>query len=151
MLVAADSDAHCAGGAALSKLRVLKMVGRRSLPSLIEATVVPSVLFYVFLVAIGPVPAMCAALAWAYGSVLRRLVGRQPVPGVLQLAVAALTVRTVVGEERIAELSEMIGGQRVTEITRAQARELLDTAGGNPVAAQKQLGKSSTSRKRSKV
>jgi len=37
-------------------------------------------------------------------------------------------VRYTEGEERIQELSEMIGGQRVTDVTRAQARELLETA-----------------------
>ena len=77
--------------------RVLKMVGRRSLPSLIEATIIPSVLFYVFLVTVGPAEAMLAALTWAYGSVLRRVVTGQRIPGVLQLAVAGLTVRTIVG------------------------------------------------------
>jgi DNA repair protein RecN (Recombination protein N) len=38
------------------------------------------------------------------------------------------TVRVMEGDERLAELAEMIGGQRVTETTRAQARELLDAA-----------------------
>ncbi len=38
------------------------------------------------------------------------------------------TVRLMQGEERIEELAEMIGGQRITDITRAQARELLDLA-----------------------
>ena len=37
-------------------------------------------------------------------------------------------VRQMEGDERLAELSEMIGGRRVTETTRAQARELLETA-----------------------
>jgi DNA repair protein RecN (Recombination protein N) len=37
-------------------------------------------------------------------------------------------VRTVEGPERLEELAEMIGGQRVTDTTRAQARELLDSA-----------------------
>jgi hypothetical protein len=97
LLVAASAEEQAAGRAPLSKLHVLRMVGRRSLPALIEATLIPSLLFYVFLVTIGPAQAMCAALAWAYGSVLRRLVSQQRVPGVLQLAVAALTVRTIVG------------------------------------------------------
>ena len=97
MLVAGCPDDQLAGRVRISKLRVLKMVGRRSLPALIEATIIPTLLFYVFLVGIGPVPAMCAALAWSYGSVLRRLVGHQRIPGVLQLAVAGLTVRTAVG------------------------------------------------------
>jgi DNA repair protein RecN (Recombination protein N) len=38
------------------------------------------------------------------------------------------TVRTMEGTERIQELAEMIGGQRITETTRAQAAELLDAA-----------------------
>jgi hypothetical protein len=97
MLVAADPEHHAAGRAPLSKRRVLEAVGRRALPSLIEATLIPSLLFYVFLVTVGPAEAMCAALVWAYGSVLRRLVSGQRIPGVLQLAVAALTVRTIVG------------------------------------------------------
>jgi hypothetical protein len=96
MLVAGDSD-HGTRCAPLSKLRVLKSVGRRSAPSLIEATVIPSVLFYVFLVSVGPEAAMLAALTWSYGSVLRRVVSGQRIPGVLQLAVAGLTIRTLVG------------------------------------------------------
>jgi hypothetical protein len=96
MLVAGCDD-HDARRTPLSKLHVLKMVGRRSLPSLIEATIIPSILFYVFLVTVGPAAAMLAALTWAYGSVLRRFVSRQRIPGVLQLAVAGLTIRTMVG------------------------------------------------------
>lgn len=97
MLVAAATGDGARGALPISKLRILKSVGRRSLPSLIEATLIPSVLFYVFLINAGAAPAMFAALAWAYGSVLRRLISRQRVPGVLQLAVAGLTVRTIVG------------------------------------------------------
>jgi DNA repair protein RecN (Recombination protein N) len=37
-------------------------------------------------------------------------------------------VRTMEGPERLEELSEMIGGHKVTDVTRAQAKELLDTA-----------------------
>jgi DNA repair protein RecN (Recombination protein N) len=37
------------------------------------------------------------------------------------------TVRVVDGDERIAELAEMIGGARITDTTRAQARELLES------------------------
>jgi DNA repair protein RecN (Recombination protein N) len=38
------------------------------------------------------------------------------------------TVRTMDGAERLQELAEMIGGQRITDTTRAQAKELLDAA-----------------------
>ena len=37
-------------------------------------------------------------------------------------------VRTMEGPERLQELAEMIGGQRITDTTRAQAQELLDAA-----------------------
>jgi DNA repair protein RecN (Recombination protein N) len=37
-------------------------------------------------------------------------------------------VRPMDGTERLQELAEMIGGQRITETTRAQAQELLDAA-----------------------
>ena len=37
-------------------------------------------------------------------------------------------VRTMEGAEREQEIAEMIGGHRITDVTRAQARELLDAA-----------------------
>jgi DNA repair protein RecN (Recombination protein N) len=37
-------------------------------------------------------------------------------------------VRTMEGAERLEELAEMIGGHRITDTTRAQAKELLDSA-----------------------
>ena len=89
--------ASSVAGSSLSKLRVLEAVGRRSLPSLIEATVVPAVVFYVFFTTLGPTAAMLAVLVWGYGAVLRRLIGGHGVPGILQLAVIGLTVRTIVG------------------------------------------------------
>ena len=96
MLVAAPAGERSAA-AAVSKLRVLQAVGRRSLPSLIEATIIPAVLLYVFLITLGPVPAMLAVLVWSYGAVARRLIAGHGVPGILQLAVIGLTVRTIVG------------------------------------------------------
>jgi hypothetical protein len=97
MLVAARVGDHHVPRSSLSKLGVLKVVGRRSLPSVIEATVVPAVLFYVFFVTLGPVVAMLAVLSWSYGAVVRRLISGHRIPGVLQLAVVGLTVRTIVG------------------------------------------------------
>jgi hypothetical protein len=95
MLIAAPLGGPAA--TPLSKLRVLKVVGRRALPSLIEATVIPAVAFYVVFTTVGATPAMLAVLAWTYGAVARRLISGHGVPGVLQLAVIALTVRTIVG------------------------------------------------------
>jgi uncharacterized membrane protein len=96
MLIAAPEGERVAG-CSLSKLRVLHAVGRRSLPSLIEATVVPAVLFYVFFTTLGPISAMLSVLVWSYGAVIRRLLTGHGVPGILQLAVIGLTVRTIVG------------------------------------------------------
>ena len=96
MLIAAPSGDRLAAST-LSRSRVLKVVGRRSLPSLIEATVIPAVLFYVFFTTLGPTPAMLAVLVWSYGAVLRRLISGHGIPGILQLAVVGLTVRTIVG------------------------------------------------------
>jgi len=44
------------------------------------------------------------------------------------------TVRTITADDRIEELAEMIGGQHVTQTTRAQAKELLDSAISPPKA-----------------
>jgi hypothetical protein len=96
MLVAAPAGDRAACSS-LSKLRVLEAVGRRSLPSLIEATVIPAVLLYIFFTTLGPTPAMLAVLVWSYGAVVRRLISGHGIPGVLQLAVVGLTVRTIVG------------------------------------------------------
>jgi DNA repair protein RecN (Recombination protein N) len=46
----------------------------------------------------------------------------------VQNSLTQTTVRTMDGDERIEELAEMIGGQRITDTTRAQARELLEAA-----------------------
>lgn len=42
------------------------------------------------------------------------------------------TVRIMDGPERLEEIAEMIGGQRITDTTRAQARELLEAASPPP-------------------
>ena len=96
MLVAAP-DGEVAHDRAVSKSRVLTTLARRSLPSLLEATVVPALIFYVFLLRAGPGPTMVSVLVWSYGAVIRRLVGGHRIPSILMLAVLGLTVRTIVG------------------------------------------------------
>jgi uncharacterized protein DUF3159 len=96
MLVAAG-DTRLSSGRRLSRLHVLTIIGRRSLPSLVEATLFPAVLFYVCLVHFGDGVAMIAALSWSYGAVVRRLLFGRHVPAILTLAVLGLTVRTLLG------------------------------------------------------
>ena len=67
----------------------------RSFPRLVEATLVPTALFYLMWYTLGRWGAFVAALAWAYGALARRLALRRGVPGLLVLALVGLTVRTV--------------------------------------------------------
>jgi hypothetical protein len=97
MLVAATCSDDRTGHRSLSRMRVLGVLARRSLLTLIEATVVPAVLFYVFLMTVGASAAMLAALAWTYGAVLRRYVSGRGIPAVLWLTVLSLTLRTIIG------------------------------------------------------
>jgi hypothetical protein len=77
-----------------SKFSVVGAVTKRLVPYLIEATLIPTVLFYGFLVAGGLTWAFVAALGWTYTAVLRRVVRHNPVPGLLILACLGITVRT---------------------------------------------------------
>ena len=80
----------------LSKLGILAMVARRSGPHVIEASVIPAVLFYTCLMASGLGLAYTAALGWSYSAVGRRVVRRHPVPPIVVLSTIAITVRTLV-------------------------------------------------------
>ena len=79
-----------------SKASVVQAVGRRMVPYLVEATVIPTALFYTFFVAFGLRWAIVAALGWTYAAVGRRVITRRPVPGLLMLATLGITVRTVI-------------------------------------------------------
>jgi hypothetical protein len=79
----------------LSKVSVWLAVARRAGPHLIEATVIPAVLFYLCLTLAGVGAAFVAALGWSYGAVARRLLWRQAIPPILILSVIGLTVRTL--------------------------------------------------------
>ena len=79
-----------------SKLSVVKAVIRRMVPFLIEATLIPTALFYVFFLTFELKWAILAALCWTYAAVGRRLVVGGPVPGLLVLATLGISVRTAV-------------------------------------------------------
>jgi hypothetical protein len=98
MLVAgALRDPARAGCPKLSKGPVLLGVARRGLPTVIEATIIPAILFFVVVTTIGASVAMATVLVWGYGAILRRTLRRQPIPAILVLATLGLTVKTVVG------------------------------------------------------
>ncbi len=66
------------------------------MPYLVEATIIPTTLFYVLLIVGDLRLALGGALMWSYGAVARRVVRNRPVPGLLILATIGITVRTIV-------------------------------------------------------
>ncbi len=62
---------------------------------LLEATVAPLALFYATLHLLGLRGALVVGLVWSYSALLRRVVTRQRLPGVLVLGAVLLTLRTV--------------------------------------------------------
>lgn len=81
----------------LSRRPVLVALARRSLPHLLEATVLPAILFYVLLVSVGAGAAMVGALCWTFIAITRRLARGRAIPSILVLATVGLSVRTLVG------------------------------------------------------
>lgn len=63
--------------------------------SLFVAMIVPAMLFYVLLRAVGITPAIIAALVWTYGAIAYRRVAKLPVSGLLLIMATVLTIRTV--------------------------------------------------------
>ena len=74
----------------------LRAMARHALPNLIEASLIPLAVFYGALWLVGVWGGLIAALVWSYTAVIRRLVTRTPVPGLLLLGVVGITARTVV-------------------------------------------------------
>ena len=77
-----------------TKLSVVVAVVRRLIPSLIEATLIPTIIFYVVVANAGLMWAFLAAAAWTFGCVGRRLVAGRAVPGLLVLACIGISIRT---------------------------------------------------------
>jgi hypothetical protein len=96
-LLVARTRGSATTGARVTHRAVFLTIARRALPQLAEATVIPALLFYVVLVAIGAAAAMIVVLCWTYGALARRIVRGVRPPGVLLLATFGLTCRTVVG------------------------------------------------------
>ena len=72
----------------------LTALARHATPHLLETTLIPLGLFYGGLQLFGLWGALLAALVWSYTSLLRRLLTRRRVPGMLMLAIVGMTART---------------------------------------------------------
>jgi uncharacterized membrane protein len=75
--------------------RLRAIIGHLSL-SLLTASVIPGVLFYLCLVTGNVWTALIAALAWCYGAITWRMATRRRASGLLLLTAAGLTLRTAV-------------------------------------------------------
>lgn len=73
----------------------LRTLARHALPNLVEGSLVPVGLFLVVLHLFGLRGAMVAGLGWSYAAVLRRVVTRQRVPGLLLIGTVTLTARSI--------------------------------------------------------
>lgn len=80
-----------------STRHVLVALAHRSLPRLLEATVIPTVLFWLLLVTVGAGAAMIGVLAWTAFALGRRFVRGVEIPGLMLLATVGLGARTLIG------------------------------------------------------
>jgi hypothetical protein len=79
-----------------SRGSVFLAVVRRSGPHVIEASLIPTALFYSGLVLAGLGAAYAVALIWLYAAALSRLARHRPIPPLLVLGLIGITVRTTV-------------------------------------------------------
>lgn len=75
--------------------QVITAVGRRVGPQLLEAVLVPALLFYVALVTWGVLVAYLVTLSWSYGLLALRKLTRRSVSALHALMSVALTARTL--------------------------------------------------------
>lgn len=71
-------------------------MARRAFPRLLESTLIPLAVFYLFFWTVGVWGALIAALVWSYAALTRRLIRREEIPGILILGVVGLTLRTAI-------------------------------------------------------
>lgn len=76
-----------------SPLSVVMAVARRLIPGLVEATVIPTGLYYAGLLSLGSMWGILAAATWTYVMVARRLATGRTIPGLLMLAALGISLR----------------------------------------------------------
>jgi hypothetical protein len=96
VLAAPDDDTAHECRPRLASRVVLRAVARRSIPRVVEATVIPGALLWVCAVVMNLWLAMVVVLVWSYGVMLRHRLAGRPISGLLALAVLGLTIRTAI-------------------------------------------------------
>jgi hypothetical protein len=74
----------------------LRDLARRTAENVLEATLVPMALFYLFLGTVGIRWGMIAGLCWFYAAIIRRVTSGQRMSGLLIMAAVLLTARTAI-------------------------------------------------------
>ena len=74
----------------------LRALARRAVPSLVEGTLLPLAFFYGAVWAGRVWAGVIAALVWSWTALARRLLKREPVPGLLLLGTLAVTARSLI-------------------------------------------------------
>src|SRR4029077_15639865 len=72
----------------------LRILARHALPNVVEGSLIPVALFLVMLHFLGLWGAMIVGLGWSYTAVLRRVVARKRVPGIMILGAVTLSARS---------------------------------------------------------
>jgi len=80
----------------LSRGAVFASVVRRSAPNVLEASLIPTALFYAALMTAGLGTAYAAAVLWLYGTAGLRLARREGIPPLLVLGLVGITCRTTI-------------------------------------------------------
>jgi hypothetical protein len=73
-----------------------RQLARRSAENVLEATLVPMALFYLFMATVGIRWGMIAGLVWFYAAIIRRRMSGQRMSGLLVMAAVLLTARTAI-------------------------------------------------------
>ncbi|KAA0236432.1 MAG: hypothetical protein JJLCMIEE_00215 [Acidimicrobiales bacterium] len=74
----------------------IRALARHALPSIAEGVIVPVALFILTLWLLGVWGAIAVGTVWSYGSIVRRLIAKKRVPGLLLLATVTITARTII-------------------------------------------------------
>jgi Protein of unknown function (DUF3159) len=80
-----------------SRCRVARAVGKRLVPALIEATLIPTAVFYLLLASTGELMwAIVGVLIWSYTAAVRRILTGRQIPTLLLLVCLGVTVKTLI-------------------------------------------------------
>jgi hypothetical protein len=91
-----DGAAHHGWILGPSRCSIIRAVGGRLIPYLVEATLIPTAIFYALLMTAGLRWGLLGALCWSYAAVIRRIACARRIPCLLVLGVCGVSLRGLV-------------------------------------------------------